>query len=248
SARKPYSRSKSHQRFLSILKRFHKRLNLIGLIFTSPLGVVPRTLERVYPAADYDIPVTGDWTQAERNMANQAFQDVLGKFSPNIPVLVHLNEIERAVLQDALQNVKQEVLFSDFSSAPHSDKGLQALESMMIEALESYQPPLKRVNEKLQILIDTINFQFGKETAKALFDGSEIIKGKHHIRMQAYRENDLILTYNGLSGMVTLSWPAAEQLMIQKIHFVHFDGIKLEGSTLFCSAIIDADEKIRPGD
>ena len=34
---------------------------------TSPLGLVPRDLEEVWPAGHYDIPVTGDWTQDEVN-------------------------------------------------------------------------------------------------------------------------------------------------------------------------------------
>ena len=32
---------------------------------TSPLGLVPRDLEEVWPAGHYDIPVTGDWTLDE---------------------------------------------------------------------------------------------------------------------------------------------------------------------------------------
>ena len=32
---------------------------------TSPLGLVPRDLEDVWPAAFYDIPVTGDWSRDE---------------------------------------------------------------------------------------------------------------------------------------------------------------------------------------
>ena len=32
---------------------------------TSPLGLVPRSLEDFWPAAHYDIPVTGDWDSDE---------------------------------------------------------------------------------------------------------------------------------------------------------------------------------------
>ena len=32
------------------------------MIVTSPLGLVPRDLEEVWPAGHYDIPVTGDWS------------------------------------------------------------------------------------------------------------------------------------------------------------------------------------------
>ncbi len=60
SARKPYSLSQSHRRFMAaIASRAHE------LIVTSPLGLVPRELETVYPAMHYDVPVTGYWDAEE---------------------------------------------------------------------------------------------------------------------------------------------------------------------------------------
>ncbi|MFX0184181.1 MAG: DUF5591 domain-containing protein, partial [Candidatus Hodarchaeota archaeon] len=68
SAKKPYSQSRSHQFFYNIIRRNLKRKrHLIDeVILTSPLGVVPRNLEYTYPAAHYDIPVTGDWNDIEK--------------------------------------------------------------------------------------------------------------------------------------------------------------------------------------
>lgn len=61
SARKPYSLSRSHRRFTAAVgSRAHE------LIVTSPLGLVPRELETVYPAMQYDVPVTGYWDAEER--------------------------------------------------------------------------------------------------------------------------------------------------------------------------------------
>jgi archaeosine synthase len=60
SAKKPYSLSQSHRRFQqAIAGRAHE------LIVTSPLGLVPRELECVYPAGHYDVPVTGYWDAEE---------------------------------------------------------------------------------------------------------------------------------------------------------------------------------------
>jgi archaeosine synthase len=60
SARKPYSLSQSHRRFqLAVAGRAHE------LVVTSPLGLVPRELETVYPAMHYDVPVTGYWDAEE---------------------------------------------------------------------------------------------------------------------------------------------------------------------------------------
>jgi archaeosine synthase len=60
SAKKPYSLSQSHRRFQQAVGgRAHE------LIVTSPLGLVPRELETIYPAMHYDVPVTGYWDAEE---------------------------------------------------------------------------------------------------------------------------------------------------------------------------------------
>ena len=61
SARKPYSSSQSHRFFRSAVR--NRRIHQV--IVTSPLGLVPRELEEQWPAAHYDIPVTGDWDNDE---------------------------------------------------------------------------------------------------------------------------------------------------------------------------------------
>jgi archaeosine synthase len=58
--KKPYSVSKTHQKFRQVIDgRAHE------VIITSPLGVVPRELELIYPASHYDVPVTGYWDREE---------------------------------------------------------------------------------------------------------------------------------------------------------------------------------------
>ncbi|MDL5502353.1 MAG: DUF5591 domain-containing protein, partial [Candidatus Methanoperedens sp.] len=64
SAKKPYSISLSHQKFINALGKYRKFVHEV--IITSPMGVVPRELELMYPAAHYDTPVTGHWDLEER--------------------------------------------------------------------------------------------------------------------------------------------------------------------------------------
>ena len=61
SARKPYRLSKSHSQFLRAIAS----TGCHEVMMTSPLGLVPRDLEDVWPASNYDVPVTGDWTADE---------------------------------------------------------------------------------------------------------------------------------------------------------------------------------------
>jgi len=68
SARKPYAESRTHRRFREAIDACGNPAAVHEVIVTSPLGLVPRELERSYPAAHYDIPVTGDWSRDEVEM------------------------------------------------------------------------------------------------------------------------------------------------------------------------------------
>ncbi|MEC9001005.1 MAG: DUF5591 domain-containing protein [Candidatus Thermoplasmatota archaeon] len=61
SAVKPYRTSQSHRRFASAITTNAAHQVMV----TAPLGLVPRELEEIWPAANYDIPVTGDWDSDE---------------------------------------------------------------------------------------------------------------------------------------------------------------------------------------
>jgi archaeosine synthase len=85
SAHKPYSFSPSHRKFrAAIRRRAHE------LVITSPLGLVPRELERVYPAAQYDVPVTGYWDREELHWVSSV---LAGYFQKNAyrRVIAHLD-------------------------------------------------------------------------------------------------------------------------------------------------------------
>ena len=68
SARKPYFKSSSHKRFFNAIREVDNYLSLHIISVTSPLGLVPRELEFCYPAAHYDIAVTGVWSPTEVEM------------------------------------------------------------------------------------------------------------------------------------------------------------------------------------
>ena len=75
SARKPYRLSKSHSQFLRSIgsSACHE------VMMTSPLGLVPRDLEDVWPAANYDVPVTGDWSGDELDKVRRMLVSLVGR-------------------------------------------------------------------------------------------------------------------------------------------------------------------------
>ena len=79
SARKPYRLSKSHRKFIQALgtNACHE------VMVTSPLGLVPRDLEDVWPAAFYDIPVTGDWSLDEVQRIESMVRNLVNRHNYN---------------------------------------------------------------------------------------------------------------------------------------------------------------------
>ncbi|MGB0651610.1 MAG: DUF5591 domain-containing protein [Thermoplasmatota archaeon] len=79
SARKPYRLSKSHRYFQRALDDSGIRYRCHEVMITSPLGIVPRELENVYPAANYDVPVTGRWSLDEEAVIRDQVAALLAK-------------------------------------------------------------------------------------------------------------------------------------------------------------------------
>ncbi len=75
SARKPYRTSPSHRRFIEAIgtNAVHE------MMVTSPLGLVPRDLEQVWPAGHYDLAVTGRWSGDEVARVERMLRDVLDR-------------------------------------------------------------------------------------------------------------------------------------------------------------------------
>ncbi|MBR2809274.1 MAG: DUF5591 domain-containing protein [Erysipelotrichaceae bacterium] len=59
SMKKPYSNSKSHQKFRKLTRSYQE------LIVTSPFGICPRELENTFPIQSYDVSTTGKWSEDE---------------------------------------------------------------------------------------------------------------------------------------------------------------------------------------
>jgi archaeosine synthase alpha-subunit len=95
SARKPYSLSQSHRKFqMAVGGRAHE------LIVTSPIGLVPRELETIYPAGHYDVPVTGYWDAEECAVISKTLAQYFTKFRYR-RIIAHLEGGALAVARQA---------------------------------------------------------------------------------------------------------------------------------------------------
>lgn len=118
SARKPYRLSKSHTQFL-------QSINSTGcheVMMTSPLGLVPRDLEDVWPAANYDVPVTGDWSEDETQRVRRmltalvqrtGYRRIINHTNMDLSFLevevVDTRQGQNATQHEALQRLRQAV-------------------------------------------------------------------------------------------------------------------------------------------
>jgi len=124
SAKKPYFTSKTHQIFRDALMRVPNVDVVQELIVTSPLGVVPRELELFYPAAQYDIPVTGHWGLEEQRMVRELVSSAAEKgFDKVVCHLGHGNDF-RGKLRGGFRKVsRKQDLIDIFHDASPYKKG-----------------------------------------------------------------------------------------------------------------------------
>ena len=133
SARKPYSSSRSHKAF----RRAINHSSAHEVIVTSPLGLVPRDLEEVWPAGHYDIPVTGDWTLDEEERVRSMLDSIVEK--NHYRVIINHSGLE--------YNSKVPVVDTRQGKSATSNDALQLLGNVVSEHMQTK----KRSGEKINI-------------------------------------------------------------------------------------------------
>jgi archaeosine synthase len=250
SARKPYLNSKSHKFFEKAINKGSHRYRLSTNVWslTSPLGVVPRELERMYPAQHYDIPVTGDWSDEEIQSVGKMLLKMLKQLPNDCKVVVHVSEGYRGVIEFVQQDY--EIIISWIGSKPTSDEALHRLRDTITQALmnsegESLREKKYEYYSKRSIQA-AIRYNHGLYSSVNLDEISFVGRPPRPIQVQ--KEKTHWLTWDSLSGEVRLSPHAALQVALTSENWICVDTDSLKGSTLYGIAILDASHEISPGD
>jgi len=249
SARKPYSQSKSHTSFRNVIKRSLKsaRHSVKEFILTSPLGVVPRNLEYTFPAAHYDIPVTGAWSVTERNLLAHDIEQLLAKCSDSTVLVGYVKGVEREVLKNVCREQNRKIhLIDENITSLTSKEGLFQFQMLLKEKFESL--PRLRINNQLEFLRTICDYQFGKGTGNKLISDIVQIRGRKEIGLRVTLNGKHLLTFRKSTGLLTLSIEAAKRLHGHSANVVKFDGDSIRGSTIFANAIKEAHPEIRIND
>jgi len=223
SAKKPYSHSQSHRKFaMAICGR------ALELIVTSPLGLVPRDLERVYPAAHYDVPVTGYWDGEEK----ARIREIIARFFQNHRfrrVIAHLDggALEVAQAAAGAAGIDLEVTCERHPLSPPS---LRALD----EAL-SGQPPVTHDSVRA-----TASYQFDQDV-----DTAGLFVKARFPELRVFRGKDPIFSLDPSTGLLRPTFRGWD--LIPEGYRVHIDAFVPTGDILV-PGVIDADPRILEGD
>ena len=239
SAKKPYSFSKSHRLYRDQLFLSGNPFVFHEMIVTSPLGLVPRDLELIYPASSYDIPVTGVWDEDEKKM----IQDLLAKYldiNKYDKIIAHLPKEIMEFIEGFLE--KPVVACVDH---PTSKKSLTNLLKILKETSESYDKIKSQMRMKEDINCFA-SYQFGRKTAKDLLKNCTI-KGRYPYQ-KIMHNNTQFGMITRERGLISLTIQGAEKLIDSKKYWVEiYDDFKLKGS-VFAPGVKNTDENIRVGD
>jgi archaeosine synthase alpha-subunit len=246
SKTKPYRRSRSHRRFWGALDGLAalERVHVVSV--SSPIGLVPRELEDLPPARHYDIPVTGEWEESERDYVRRALTHL--RTSGNYrTTIVHLDPAEYSFLASDL-SASDSVHWTLQNDRTTTNEAVAALRAAVGHALEPDRPvtggPLSVVREELEALACV---QFGVDAARRLFTPPVRLSGRPWFQRVTDGRLDLA-TWREERGLFYLTVAGARRLWPNPPLAVEVDpGVTLEGD-LFVPGVRHADPGIRVGD
>lgn len=228
SARKPYSKSRSHRRFTMAMGSDRKYVHEV--ILTSPLAIVPRELEVVYPASSYDVPVTGHWDLMERDWLLRCLDAYLEKNKYGV-IIAHLEG-------ELGETVKAHGIDAVYTGGGTNDEALKRLSSAVQEASSDASTLMGISRRRFGSVAD---YFFGSGAGGALTHNTKI-KGR-----ELRDELDGVLATMTYWGMIALSIKGARRLELRGEYIVNIDDFVPKGDVL-SPGVLDADEQIRPGD
>jgi len=250
SAKKPYSESKSHHLFKDVTESaLGAAQSLVDeAILTSPLGLVPRCLERVYPAAYYDIPVTGDWDAEETEIGSRALAAHLRKFSSDAVVIAHVTGGYAEIVRQTEEQSTQTIIYTPQGDSVTSRDSLDSLHETLVEMRDLLGLKPSRWNENEEAMRAVADFQFGTGAGSALIPAGSRLNGKIYRTITCRLGGEQLFAFMADSGSVSLTLHGGRLLWPLHRYFVRFDGKELTGGSLFAVGVHEADPAIRPGD
>ena len=227
SMKKPYSNSKSHQKFKRATKGYQE------VIVTSPFGICPRELENTFPIQSYDVSVTGSWSEDEKREAGKLLREYIG----DTPAVANVSGGYEETCREYLDDL--DITYTCVDNRPTNPDSIY---NMRME-LKKYEK-MPRRERTLHELRSIAKYQFG-EGGENLIPDDVIIKGRYHHKL--YYNNRQIAFLNKDVGLYTLSLAGGEILGELNLKTVNID-FDLKTNTVFSVGVESADHSIIPRD
>ncbi len=234
SARKPYSSSNSHKRIIEAISEYRKHIH--ELIVTSPLGLVPRDLEEVFPAAFYDIPVIGQWYEGEKVMITGMLSDYLRKNSYRKVI---------AFISDDLEFISKVLpensIIITGSSKNHED--LEKLKTAIADAIDA-QRSSKSGKARFEAMLSMARFQYGDWIMDYIQD-AKLIRSYHQEMLS--RSGKILMVLNPKIGKITITKEIAPAFLDNRKRIVYIDDFK-PTANVYAVGVLDATNDVTPED
>ncbi len=238
SAKKPYSISTSHQKFINALGKYRRYVHEV--IMTSPMGVVPRELELMYPAAHYDTPVTGYWDKEERAWVGGCLRSYLQKNTYR-NIVAHVHGAYREICEEVEKELGIEFVYT-------ADEGVTSRASLakLEQAVSVYENIKKRSGEeaKLDLMRAAADYQFARGAGDILVSGAVVKAPFPKFQLFAGKQ---LATLIPQYGTIALTVEGGLRLADQTNYTVKI-GDFTPHSSILAPGVEDAGPQIRPGD
>ncbi|WP_457550848.1 archaeosine synthase subunit alpha [Archaeoglobus sp.] len=228
SAKKPYSKSRSHTVIRRALGEVWKR-GIEEVIVSSPL-VVPRVYELTYPAVNYDVAVSGDWSRDEVEFVSEWLSRFVEKGNFEV-VIGHVVGGYKEVVERTAERLGIDVVWTaerDVTDQSSLRRLKEVIESYEFEGYSLYK---SMFNHMLRYQFD---FDFEIKRVRGKYPNLEFYVDGRVARID--------LNY----GCLDIDLALAKHL-IKKAYYVEIDDFKPKG-TIFAVGVKKADERIRPND
>ena len=252
SAKKPYSQSKSHKRFYGVLRKFTEFPNFQEFILTSPLGVIPRQLENIYPVNSYDISVTGEWDNEETNITAEMLIKLLEKYDKEIPILCHLKNGYLEIVKRASSKLPHDFVYSEIQDKTTSIKSLQSLEKLIKEYKNKFQVKNENLNKEYlsktwsRKFVKILDYQFGIGSGNKINSNGlkpVHVKANNQIGLRDLKTQEKLGVFKFSTGQIKLTITGLRRLIQSPLtinsHYIVFDGDEIQGNTLFRKGVLE---------
>lgn len=242
SAKKPYSESITHKALHKTVIESRNPEVIQEVIVTSPLGLVPKELERFYPACNYDIPVTGHWDMDEKYMITESIEGLIknNEFRKIVIMLPHeMNFVGKAIEKSGLDAIQ----ICSEGERPTDDECLRRLYKTLVECTKGSA----KISFKERMLSDIISmarFQFGNIGEKLVNDTE--FKGRYPY-IKIFGGGSQLCSYSPDRNMFALTPEGSGLFLKDNSYLVAIDDFKPQGD-IMAVGVIDADPLIRIGD